>query len=99
MLLDLANACCCFLFRFAFVIMCLIANAFKARSCLRMHAIESPLCYWNNMKEKGNVDIQTNQCGLGGEILVSSTLSSYVIGLKGHISSTNWLPIMQSVSL
>ena len=43
MLLDLANACCCFLFRFAFVIMCLIANAFKARSCLRMHAIESPL--------------------------------------------------------
>ena len=56
MLLDLANACCCFFF-------------------------------------------QTNQCGLGGEILVSSTLSSYVIGLKGHISSTNWLPIMQSVSL
>ena len=43
MLLDLANACCCFLFRFAFA-MCLIANAFKARSCicLRMHAIESP---------------------------------------------------------
>ena len=42
-----------------------------------------------NMKEKENVDIQINQCGLGGEILVSSTLSPYVIGLKGHISSTN----------
>ena len=51
------------------------------------------------MKEKGNLDIQINQCGLGGGILVSSTLSSYVIGLKGHLSSTNWLPIMQSVSL
>ena len=34
------------------------------------------------MKEKGNVDIQTNQCGLGGEILASSTLSAYVIGLE-----------------
>ena len=32
MLLDLANACSCFLLRFAFVMMCLIANAFKARS-------------------------------------------------------------------
>ena len=50
------------------------------------------------MKEKGLVDIQINQFGLGGEILVM--VSSYVIGLKGHISSTNnWLPIMQSVSL
>ena len=50
------------------------------------------------MEEKGNVHIQINQCGLGREILAGSTLSSYVIGLKGHISSTNWLPIMQSVS-
>ena len=48
----------------------------------------------NAMKEKGNVDIQINQCGLAGEILASITLSSYVIGLKGHISSTNRLPIM-----
>ena len=70
--------------------MCLIANAFKARSGLQMHAIESPLSSWNDMKEKGNVDIQINQCGLGGEILASITLSSYVIGLKGNISSTNW---------
>ena len=99
MLLELANACCCFLFRFAFAIMCLIANAFNARSCFRMHVIESPLSYWNNVKEKGHVDIQINQFGLGGEILVSGTLSSYVIGLKGLISSTIWLPIMQSVSL
>ena len=51
------------------------------------------------MKQKGNVDIQINQCGLGREILASSTLSSYVIGLKGHTSSTNWLPIMQLASL
>ena len=53
----------------------------------------------NNTKEKGNIDIQINQCGLRGEILISSTLSSYVIDLKGHTASTNWLPIMQSVSL
>ena len=64
MLLDLANACCCLLFCFAFAIMCLIA--FKARHCLRCM---QPLSYWNNLKEKGTVDIQVNQRGLGGEIL------------------------------
>ena len=51
------------------------------------------------MKKKGDVDIQINQCGLAEKILASSTFSSVVIGLKGHISSTNWLPIMQSASL
>ena len=66
MLLDLANACCCLLFCFAFAIMCLIANAFKARHGLRCM---QPLSYWNNMKEKGTVDIQVNQRGLGREIL------------------------------
>ena len=40
MLLHLTNACCWFLFRFAFVIMCLIANALKRRHFLEMRANE-----------------------------------------------------------